>query len=212
MRTLFLLLFIFSLSKVFAQSRADVAIIPFNFYRIGSKDSRGIMDSLREHINKVGTFSILDEFEVTDRLESKELPVEMNCPKLSCAISMGEVLEVPFIIHGFARKLMKGDYLIKIQMADVDSWRLINDVQALVKKDNIDSLYTQVIPDLAKRLSEIPTEVKPETPPLGLDLEEGKKGFPAMIIGIAVAGAVGTTLGLLLGKKNENLIKEPEKT
>lgn len=143
----FLILFIF---KLFAFSGETIAVTTLSSSGLGEGEDISLTNSLRAEIGKTGKYNVLERAKMYEILKEQGFQNIGACDEATCAIEMGKLLAVKYMILGNVGKVGK-TFTINIRIVDVGSGKIINDITEY-HKGSIDGLLTKVIPIAAQKL------------------------------------------------------------
>ena len=115
---------------------------------IDADDAAMLSLELRNQIEKIGLYSILEFSEIQTLLADQDLPD--ICSDLHCAVVTGQLLGVEYFGFGSIGKVGK-TYTISMQLVDVRSGRIIRDITEFFK-GNQSAFRKKVIPRFAYKI------------------------------------------------------------
>ncbi|MFW5813192.1 MAG: CsgG/HfaB family protein [Fibrobacterota bacterium] len=140
---------------------------------ITEAEAASLTDLLQTHLSNSDEFEVMERSEVDKVLKEQGFQQAGLCSETSCAMQMGQLLGVRYIVIGNVG-LVGRTYTVNARLTDVATGRIVRNVTEL-HKGSIDGLVTDVMPVVARKLA-------------GKKVEKKKGGIrPAAII----AGAAG---------------------
>lgn len=144
---------------------------------ISESEAVSLTDALRVEIGKTGKYEVMERSKMNEILKEQGFQQSGVCDDESCALEMGKLLSVKYVVLGNIGKVGK-TYTLNIRMVEVKTGKIIADV-AENHKGSIDDLLTEKIPIAAKKLSGTYKE---------------KKRKPGIIIAISAAAVAAITV------------------
>lgn len=203
----FLLLFI-SYSSYAGEA---ISIHPLKASGIEKSEAEVLTDAIRTEISHMGTFDIMERSEMENILKEQGFQSSGACEDDACAIEMGKILAVKYMILGNVGKLGK-TYSISIRLVDVGTGKIVRD-RSDYYKGEIDKLLTEVVPGLARNLMEgfgEKTATKSQTASTEGGQPKKKRGGLIAGVSLGVAAVAAVPLVLILTKDDET--SEPTET
>ncbi len=154
-------------------SDRNIAVNPLTPSGITEAEAASLTDLLQTHLSNSDEFEVMERSEVDKVLKEQGFQQAGLCSETSCAMQMGQLLGVRYIVIGNVG-LVGRTYTVNARLTDVATGRIVRNVTEL-HKGSIDGLVTDVMPVVARKLA-------------GKKVEKKKGGIsPAAII----AGAAG---------------------
>jgi TolB-like protein len=110
-----------------------------------------LTDALRSELGKSGKYQVLERSQMEEILKEQGIQQSGACDEASCAIEMGKLLAVNYIILGNVGKIGK-TYTVSVRLVDVGTGIILQDVIES-QKCMPDELLTTIVPMLAKKLA-----------------------------------------------------------
>jgi TolB-like protein len=134
---------------VFAE-KENVAILEFDGVGITKDEAKVLTSKLSREIVKNGYYNVLERSEMTTILFEQGFQ-QSGCISSACAVEVGQILGVKYMISGSIGKL--GDiYYVEIKLIDVETSKIIKNVDQSIE-GKIQYVLTDAIPIVAAKLS-----------------------------------------------------------
>jgi len=153
-----------------------------------------LTDALRAEINKVGKYNVMERTQMGEILKEQGFQISGACDEATCAIEMGQLLGVRYLVLGSLGKVDK-TYTLNVRLVDVGTGEIVTEASDYVKGSK-ERILKELIPTVALQIC-------------------GKKGVAkavrrrrAIIIGSVAAVAIGVPTAIILANQNKN--EEPE--
>lgn len=199
--TLLMLFILISFSIAFSQEA--IAIHPLKASGIEQSQAEVLTDAIRAEISHLGKFDIMERSEMDNILKEQGFQSSGACDDDACALEMGKILAVRYMVLGSVGMLGK-TYSISVRLVDVGTGKIVRNKSEYYKGE-IDKLLTEVVPSLSKKLvdgfgeeksieSSKTAEVKPKK----------KRGGLIAGISIGVAAAAAIPVAIILSKDDDS--------
>jgi len=152
-----------------------------------------LTNALRSEISRVGVFEMLERSQIEAVLREQGFQASGACSDASCAIEIGQLLSVRYMILGNVGKVGE-TYSVSVRRIDVGSGKVVADVTENYK-GSVDHLLTDVIPLIAERVSKGPTSASL--------VKKKRHRWPLVVGGVAVVGGAAAAAVVLLGKESK---------
>lgn len=144
------IIIITSLLIITAYPSEPIAVNELNHSGISRNEAIALSDALRTEIGKT------DKYEVMERAQMESVLIEQGFQQsgacdASCAIEIGQLLAVKYIVLGNIGKVGK-TYTLNIRLVDVRTGKIIKDITENYK-GSLDNLLTKTVPLAAKKLT-----------------------------------------------------------
>lgn len=152
-----------------------------------------LTDALRTELGKTDRFEVMERSRMDEILKEQGFQKTGACTESSCAIEIGQLLGVKYMVLGSAGKFGK-TYTLNARIVDIRTGSIIDEVTEY-SKGSKEALITKTIPSVAKQLA-------------GMKVKKSakKKIIIFSTIGVITAAAVAVPLYLF------NLNEEPQNT
>lgn len=133
-------------------SAADiVAVNKLKATGVTENEAQSLTDALRSELGKSGKFQVMERSQMDDILKEQGFQQSGVCDEASCAIEIGKILAVNFIIMGNIGMVGK-TYTLSIRFVEVGTGKILKDFTEYYK-GNADELLTRVVPTLAQKIA-----------------------------------------------------------
>lgn len=193
-------------------SQEAIAIHPLKASGIEKSQAEVLTDAIRTEISQMNKFDIMERSEMENILKEQGFQASGACDDDACALEMGKILAVRYMILGNVGLLGK-TYSISIRLVDVSTGKIVRDKSEYYKGE-IDKLLTEVVPSLSGKLIDGFGETK-EDSKTSADKSNGsgkKRGGLIAGISLGVAAAAAVPLVILLSKDDSSESTEPTET
>lgn len=197
-------------------SQEAIAIHPLKASGIDQSQAQVLTDAIRAEISHLGLFAIMERSEMDNILKEQGFQASGACDDDACALEMGKILAVRYMVLGSVGLLGK-TYSIGIRLVDVGTGKIVRDKSEYYKGE-IDKLLTDVVPSISRKLveglgrsekansedsnSKNAAEVKPKK----------KKGALIAGVSLGVAAAAGAVTAVVILSKDDDGSSEPTET
>ena len=148
-RSIVISVIFFSIS-LFAQDRKiSTAVLDLEPVGVSLLESQALSDRLRHELNNTGLFTVIEQAKMKQFMKAQNL--ENNCINYSCALQLGQKINVRTICFGSIRSV-GALYSITVQMIDVKTGRNIR-MATYDHSGNIESLMIFGMKIIARRLA-----------------------------------------------------------
>ncbi|MBN1759548.1 MAG: hypothetical protein JW863_14570 [Chitinispirillaceae bacterium] len=137
-------------------SRKSFGFTPLTASGIDDYEATVFNQQLRNEIEKIGLYSILEFSEIQTRLAEQGLP--NSCSDLHCAVVAGQLLGVEYFGFGSIGKVGK-TYIMSMQLVEVRTGRIIRDLSEFFKGKR-SAFRQKIIPRFATRICGLEYEKK----------------------------------------------------
>lgn len=163
-----------------------IAISPIEAKGLLEHEIAALTDVLRSELSNIGEYNVLERGQMADILKEQGFQESGACSDASCAIEIGQLLAVKYMILGRIGKVGE-TYTLNIRLVDVGTGKIVKDIIEK-QKGKIDNLLEESIPLAVKRLSSSNEEEITE--------EKRKKGpiIAGLAGGVVAAGAVAAII------------------
>lgn len=128
-----------------------IAVNPFTPHGITQAEALSLTDVLQTHLARSGSFVIMERTEMDKVLKEQGFQQTGACSEQSCAVEMGQLLGVRYIVLG-SIGLVGKTYTVHARLTDVRNGKIIRNVTEL-HKGSIDGLVTKIMPEVARKLA-----------------------------------------------------------
>ena len=128
--------------------RESFGFTPLTASGIDEYDATVFNQQLRNEIEMIGLYSILEFSEIQTRLAEQNLP--NSCSDLHCAVVAGQLLGVEYFGFGSIGKVGK-TYTVSMQVVEVRTGRVVRDISEFFKGRR-SAFREKVIPRFAHRI------------------------------------------------------------
>jgi TolB-like protein len=136
-------------STLFSEQK-NVAILPFDAVGVSEQESQVLTNKLGSEMVKLGTYAILDRSEMKNILKEQGFQ-QSGCTSSECAIEVGQILGVAYMVSGSIGKL-EDIYYVEIKLIDVTTSKILKNVDRSVE-GGLKNVLIQAIPQIAAELS-----------------------------------------------------------
>jgi len=196
-----------------AQERKTAAVMEFSGSGIESAEIQTLTSKLGSELVKQDVFVILERAEMGLVLQEQGFQ-QTGCTSAECAVEVGQVLGVQFIVTGSIGKL-EDMYYVETRLIDVGSSKITKSVDRNVHGTLKDVLIT-ALPEIASELSgkivpvNMTTSKSSKEAPIKTVQPEIKKKKRVVPILLSAVGVIGAGVGafFIIQKKKDS--GEPE--
>lgn len=153
-----------ALAASFAQAgdlERRLAVLYFKANLVKSEEADIVSDRLRSEFVNQKRFVVVDRKNMEAILKEQQVQL-IDCTETECAIQMGEILNVRWIVLGSLSRV-EGDYFMTAELVDVQTAQVRCSVNRMGQK--MKDLF-KVMPQVARELGCTFDEVGPVTPPV----------------------------------------------
>lgn len=189
-----------------------ISIHPLKASGIEKSQAEVLTDAIRTEISHSGTFDIMERSEMENILKEQGFQSSGACDDDACALEMGKILAVKYMILGNVGQLGK-TYSISIRMVDVETGKIVRDKSEYYKGE-IDKLLTEVVPDLSRKLIDGFGESEAKSQKADNESAESpkKKKRGGLIAGVSIGVAVAAAVPLVLILSKDDDSSDPTET
>jgi TolB-like protein len=148
MKPVLLFLFLFSLQSFSAET---IALSPLKSNGVTEGEAASLTDALRSELSKAGKYDVMERNQMDQILKEQGFQQSGACDEASCAVEIGKMLAVKYIILGNVGKVGK-TYTMSVRMVDISTGKIVRDITEYHKGET-DELLTDVIPVVAKKIT-----------------------------------------------------------
>ena len=171
-------------------SAADmVAVNKLKATGVTENEALSLTDALRSELSKSGKYQVMERSQMDDILKEQGFQQSGICDEATCAIEIGKLLAVSYMVMGNIGMVGK-TYTLSVRFVEVGTGRILKDFTEY-HRGSTDELLTRVIPMLAQKIA---------------GTYQPKKNRAALWVagGVVVAAAIAVPAVLLTRKKTEN--------
>lgn len=128
-----------------------IAVSTFSPSGVSESEALSLTDVLQTHLAQSGSFIIMERTEIDKVLKEQGFQQIGSCSETSCAVEMGQLLGVRYIVLG-SIGLVGKTYTVNARLTDVRTGKIVRNVTEL-HKGSIDGLVTKVMPEVAGKLA-----------------------------------------------------------
>ena len=144
----YLLLILFSLQTYSAET---IALSPLKANGVTEDEAASLTDALRSELTKTGKYDVMERNQMDEILKEQGFQQSGACNETQCAVEIGKLLAVKYIVLGNVGKVGK-TYTMSVRMVDVSTGKIVRDVTEYHKGET-DELLTDIIPLVAKKIT-----------------------------------------------------------
>ena len=161
---------------------------------ISGSEAFSLTNALRNELGKTGKYQVMERAQMEEILKEQGFQQSGACDETTCAMEMGQLLAVKYMVLGSIGKVGK-TYTINIRLVDVGSGKIIKDVMQN-HKGSTDELLTKIVPMAALKMAGTYTE---------------KNKAPVIItVASGVVAAIAVPVAILATRDNESNSSNPE--
>lgn len=135
-----------------AASAADlVAVNNLKATGVTENEALSLTDALRSELGKSGKYQVMERSQMDDILKEQGFQQSGACDEATCAIEMGKILAVNYIIMGNIGMVGK-TYTLSVRFVEVGTGKILKDFTEY-HKGTADELLTKVVPMLAQKIA-----------------------------------------------------------
>ena len=169
-----------------------IAVTKLSSSGLQEQETQSLTDALRSELGKRPQFQVMERAMMEEILKEQGFQQSGACSEASCAITIGQLLAVNYMVLGSIGKVGK-TYTLNVRLVDVGSGSIVKDVTEY-HKGKVDALLTGVIHTVVDELSTFGSNEP------SLRKVKIRRKNPALIIslvGIGAAAAVAVPVYLL---------------
>jgi hypothetical protein len=140
-----------SIFRFTAFSIETIAVNTLSVRDLSRSEAISFTDALRSEIGKTGKYEVMERAKMHEILKEQGFQQTGACDDATCAIEMGKLLAVKYMVLGNVGKVGK-TFTLNIRIVEVSSGKIINDITEH-HKGSIDDLLSKVIPIAAQKLA-----------------------------------------------------------
>jgi TolB-like protein len=144
---LFLLIFI----PAHAQKNTPIAVSRLASSNISEGDAFALTNTLRTELGKTGIVDVMERTQMETILKKQGFQQTGACDETNCALEMGKLLSVKYMVLGSVGKVGK-TYTVNARLVDVGTGKIQKDVTEY-HKGSPDELLTSIMPVVAQKLA-----------------------------------------------------------
>jgi Curli production assembly/transport component CsgG. len=114
-------------------------------------EALSLTDALRSELSKSGKYQVMERSQMDDILKEQGFQQSGACDEASCAIEMGKILAVNYMVMGNIGMVGK-TYTLSVRFVEVGTGRILKDFTEY-HKGTTDELLTRVIPMLSQKIA-----------------------------------------------------------
>jgi Curli production assembly/transport component CsgG. len=171
-------------------SAADlIAVNNLKATGVTENEALSLTDALRSELGKSGKYQVMERSQMDEILKEQGFQRSGACDEASCAIEMGKILAVNYMVMGNIGMVGK-TYTLSVRFVEVGTGRILKDFTEY-HKGTADELLTRVVPMLSQKIA---------------GSYQSRKNSTGWWIagGVAVAAAIAVPAVLLSRKPTEN--------
>lgn len=140
------------LSICLSVSAADlVAVNNLKATGVTENEALSLTDALRSELGKSGKYQVMERSQMNDILKEQGFQQSGACDEASCAIEIGKMLAVNYMVMGNIGMVGK-TYTLSVRFVEVGTGKILKDYTEY-HKGSTDDLLTSVIPMLAQKIA-----------------------------------------------------------
>jgi Curli production assembly/transport component CsgG len=133
-------------------SAADlIAVNNLKATGVTENEALSLTDALRSELGKSGKYQVMERSQMDDILKEQGFQRSGACDEASCAIEMGKILAVNYMVMGNIGMVGK-TYTLSVRFVEVGTGRILKDFTEY-HKGTADELLTQVVPLLSQKIA-----------------------------------------------------------
>lgn len=171
--------------------RPNVAVIPLCSQVVDSSSLEGIGAALASELHRIGKFRVMERSQISRILQEQGFQQSGECQGGECAVEMGKLLSVDYLVLGNLSKV-GGTYSLSTRLVNVGSGEIAR--SATRNSDaKLDAILTEAVPAAAHDLSAVPW-----TSP------SKRRIWPWVVGGTALAGGAAAVV-LVVGNSSKGV-------
>jgi hypothetical protein len=133
-------------------SAADlIAVNNLKAIGVTENEALSLTDALRSELGKSGKYQVMERSQMDEILKEQGFQRSGACDEASCAIEMGKILAVNYMVMGTIGMVGK-TYTLSVRCVEVGTGRILKDFTEY-HKGTADELLTQVVPMLSQKIA-----------------------------------------------------------
>jgi hypothetical protein len=149
-RSAFLLaLFLFFPTQIFALE--SLAVSQLTASGVTKEEAASLTDALRSELGKSGKYQVMERGQMEEVLKEQGFQQSGACDETNCAVEMGKILSVRYMVLGNIGMVGK-TYTLSVRIVDVQTAKILSDVTEYHKGQS-DALLTKTIPVATQKLT-----------------------------------------------------------
>lgn len=145
--TLTIILFLFGLSY----GQITIAVTQLSSKGLDEQEAHSLTDALRSELGKNDEFHVIERTSMEEILKEQGFQQSGACSEASCAITIGQLLAVKYMVLGNVGKVGK-TYTMNVRIVDVGTGSILRDITEY-HRGEVDGLLTELLPVIVKNLS-----------------------------------------------------------
>lgn len=133
------------------QAQQTVGISNLTADGISSGEAYSLTTAFRTELGKTGKFDLMERSQMEEILKEQGFQKSGACDETTCAIEMGRILAVKYMVLGHVGKVGR-TYTLNVRLVDVGTGKIAGDVTEY-HKGSIDDLLTTTVVLVAKKLA-----------------------------------------------------------
>lgn len=159
-----------------ARAAEPIAVNPLKASGVEEGEALALQNMLRAELGESGVYDVMERSQMESILREQGFQQSGACSEASCAVEMGQLLAVKYMVLGSVGRVGK-TYSLNVRLVDVATGQIVREVTE-THKGSPDALLTKVVPLAAARLAGVEHKRK------------GRAGKVILISGAVVAVAV----------------------
>jgi TolB-like protein len=133
-------------------SAADVvAVNKLKATGVTENEALSLTDALRSELSKSGKYQVMERSQMDDILKEQGFQQSGVCDEAMCAIEIGKLLAVGYMVMGNIGMVGK-TYTLSVRFVEVGTGKILKDFTEY-HKGSTDELLTKVVPMLAQKIA-----------------------------------------------------------
>jgi TolB-like protein len=133
-------------------SAADlIAVNNLKAIGVTENEALSLTDALRSELGKSGKYQVMERSQMDEILKEQGFQRSGACDEASCAIEMGKILAVNYMVMGTIGMVGK-TYTLSVRFVEVGTGKILKDFTEY-HKGTADELLTRVIPMLSQKIT-----------------------------------------------------------
>jgi hypothetical protein len=145
------------IAQTVVKPRKTLALLQLSVHGLPAATAAEISNGIRSHLKKLDVFELIDPATIKSVLQDQQMLSAGICNQSSCAIQIGQLLGADRVAIG-SISLIDGTYSVNIRTIEINSGKIINDVNEYFK-DKPRYFETDLVPVVAAKMSDTPVPV-----------------------------------------------------
>jgi TolB-like protein len=145
------ILVLFFLFYSIASGADIVAVNNLKATGVTGNEALSLTDALRSELGKSGKYQVMERSQMEDILKEQGFQQSGVCDEATCAIEIGKILAVNYMVMGNIGMVGK-TYTLSVRFVEVGTGKILKDFTEY-RKGSTDELLTSVIPILAQKIA-----------------------------------------------------------